>query len=122
MSVPGSGAAIANFVQHDVPTTFDGWELIGNEARASGGVLESGAGLDSIISTVFKGNSAPVGGAVRLGRRGHGTFCHNTSDGDDGSAVSNIGYISSMSKVSSVDNGFKCEPERFLDYSLVSFF
>lgn len=122
--VTGSGTAITLNSNYDAPTTFDRCKFIGNEAKPTGGAVDSGEGLDSIINTLFEGNSAQVGGSVRLAGTAsldNCSFVEDTSDKDEGPALSDIGNISSMSMISFVNNTFECEEGTFLDYNLVSF-
>ncbi|CAM9586626.1 unnamed protein product, partial [Laminaria digitata] len=108
--VTGSGTAVTTAdiggKQQD-PTTFDRCEFIGNEARATGGAVDTGAGPDYIFNTSFVRNTARVGGALRLAGMAsldNCDFVENTSDEGEGPAASNIGYISNFSKSSFVDN------------------
>lgn len=48
--------------------------FIGNEAKATGGAIDAGAGFDKIINTSFKGNTAGAGGALTLAGT---TILHN---------------------------------------------
>ncbi|CAN0581352.1 unnamed protein product, partial [Ectocarpus sp. 12 AP-2014] len=49
-----------------VPTKFNRCRFIDNMATASGGAVDSAAGQDNVTNSIFKGNSAEVGGALRL--------------------------------------------------------
>lgn len=101
------------------PSTSDRCEYISNTATATGGAVESGAGLDLFNNTLFKGNRAGVGGALRLAGMAsldNCFFIENTSDNEQGPAVSNIGSISSLSDTTFVHNVFACEPGMYLEY------
>ena len=58
--ITGSGTAT------NLPTTFDGCRFTDNRAGATGGAIDSTAGVDEIIDTGFTRNIARVGGALRL--------------------------------------------------------
>ncbi|CAN0496731.1 unnamed protein product, partial [Scytosiphon promiscuus] len=88
-------------------STSDRCEYISNTATATGGAVESGAGLDIFSNTLFKGNRAGVGGALRLAGVAsidNCSFVENTSDDEQGPAVSNIGIISSISNATFAHN------------------
>lgn len=110
-------------VQTPNPTTFNGCLFVGNRAAATGGAIESAAGQDAIINTSFIGNIAGLGGALRLAGTAYLDNCscfENYSDLDGGAAVSNMGFISSMTRISFIGNAFNCAPKMFLDYDPVS--
>lgn len=89
----------------------------------SGGAVDSGAGLDRFVESTFTGNSARVGGAVRLAGTAsfaNCTFVENASSNGEGSAISNIGYISSIYNSSFRNNVFECDAGTFLDFNTVS--
>ena len=103
------------------PTTFDGCRFINNEATATGGAIESAAGQDVYTGTVFEGNKAGTGGALRLAGSAlvdNCSFLENVSDDGEGAAVSNIGSISRMANVFFRGNAFDCEPGTFLDFNV----
>ena len=109
----------------DHPTTFDWCRFIGNRAAAKGGAINSAAGKDSIFSSVFEGNSAGTGGALRLAGTTsvyNCSFVENSSDDGEGAAVSNIGYIAMIENISFSSDGFDCPSGMFLDYNAVRSF
>lgn len=105
------------------PTTFDSCQFIENRAMAAGGAIESAAGHDAILNSLFQGNAARVGGALRLAGSAivrNCSFVENLSDNDEGAAVSNIGVISRMEGNSFHRNIFSCPRDTFLNFTLVS--
>ena len=106
-----------------MPTTFDRCHFVDNRATATGGAVESAAGQDSFVGSVFEGNKAVTGGALRLAGMVYMencSFVENTSDDGGGAAVSNIGSILKMEHNSFSGNVFDCEPGMFLSYIAVS--
>ena len=105
------------------PTTFDRCRFVGNRAAATGGAVESAAGQDAFVGSVFEGNKAGTGGALRLAGTSsmeNCSFVENMSDDGGGAAVSNIGSIEEMVNISFSGNVFDCKPGMFLNYSAVS--
>lgn len=101
------------------PTTFDRCKFVGNEAKATGGAIDAGVGFDNIIDAFFKSNTTGTGEALRLAGTTilHDcTFVENTSNGNKGPAISNTGFVSSITACSFVRNAFECEPGEFLDF------
>eukprot|EP00903_Cladosiphon_okamuranus_P020904 g19197.t1 len=118
----GSGAGVSEeeftskIILHR--TTFDGCEFVGNRAEATGGAVESSAGVDLFFNTSFTRNTAGVGGALRLA----GTtsldncwFYGNVAQEGGGPAVSNIGFVAQFLNSSFADNVFDCAPSTYLD-------
>eukprot|EP00752_Nemacystus_decipiens_P002518 g2363.t1 len=106
-------------VESPNPTTYERCRFIGNRAAATGGAIESASGQDSIFNSVFEGNRAAVGGALRLAGAASAencTFADNTSDDGGGAAVSTVGSNSRMTNISFRGNGFYCQPDMFLDF------
>eukprot|EP00903_Cladosiphon_okamuranus_P017273 g15917.t1 len=100
-------------------TTFDGCLFIGNTAFATGGAIETAAGHDALVTSVFEGNTAGTGGALRLAGTAsvyNCSFVENLSADGGGSAVSNIGVVSTMAGVSFSGNAFDCREGTFLDF------
>lgn len=100
------------------PTTFDRCKFFDNMAWATGGAIESGAGVDVANNSVFVGNTAGVGGALRLAGTAtlnNCSFLENSSDDGGGPAVSNIGFLSNISHSRFYDNVFMCNGGSFLD-------
>ena len=108
----------------DNPTIFDGCSFIGNIALATGGAVDSAAGQDIFNNTLFKGNEARAGGALRLGGSASIDNClfeENISELGEGPAVSNVGYLSSVTNSIFLDNAFNCDPQTFLDFNEVCY-
>ena len=104
------------------PTTFDGCTFVGNSAKATGGAVDSASGEDEFVDTTFEGNTAGVGGALRLGGKASLDSClfiDNVSDESGGPAVSNIGFISDVVYTYFSNNVFSCEPGKFLEFDQV---
>ncbi|CAN0122023.1 unnamed protein product [Ectocarpus sp. 6 AP-2014] len=102
-----------------IPTKFDRCRFIDNVATASGGAVDSAAGQDIVVNSIFKGNSAEVGGALRLAGTAfveNCSFVENVSGHQEGAAVSNIGLVSTMANSSFTGNGFTCGADLFLEY------
>ena len=122
VSVVGSGnTKDAVDVEVSNPTTFDGCLFDGNTASATGGAIESAAGQDTYVRSVFEGNKAGTGGALRLAGAAsveNCSFVDNVSDDGEGAAVSNIGFISGMTDVFFSGNAFDCAPGTFLDFNV----
>ena len=120
-----SSVASGNLVEsvYNSPTTFDRCRFIDNEATATGGAIESAAGQDVFVGSVFEGNKAGTGGALRLAGTSsmeNCSFVDNLSDDGRGTAVSNIGSILKMENISFSGNIFDCKPGMFLGYNAVS--
>ncbi|CAM9468153.1 unnamed protein product [Ectocarpus sp. 6 AP-2014] len=114
ISIFGSGTDESG----DLPTTFDTCQFVGNQAISTGGAINSAAGEDAIENSVFEGNSAGTGGALRLAGEAYISNCsflENTSDEGEGAAVSNIGFLSSITNASFDGNGFDCPAGTFLN-------
>eukprot|EP00903_Cladosiphon_okamuranus_P016020 g14792.t1 len=100
-------------------TTFDRCRFIDNTAFATGGAIETAAGQDALAMSVFEGNTAGTGGALRLAGKAsvyNCSFVENVSSDGGGPAVSNIGYISKMTGITFSDNVFDCRESTFLDF------
>lgn len=85
--------------------------------------MDSGAGLDRFVNSSFVGNSARVGGALRLAGTTsliNCTFVDNASSDREGSAISNIGYVSSLDNCFFRGNIYQCDAGTFLDFDKVS--
>ena len=101
------------------PTSFDGCTFVGNSAKATGGAVNSASGEDEFVDATFEGNSAGIGGALRLGGKASLDSClfiDNVSDESGGPAVSNIGFISDVVYSYFSNNVFSCEPGKFLEF------
>ena len=100
--------------------TFEGCRFIENEAGATGGAIESATGTMTITNTLFKGNEAGVGGALRIAGATSLDGCifeENISDIDGGQAISMIGYDLSMEDCEFRDNAYDCVADTFLNES-----
>ena len=105
------------------PTTFNRCRFVGNVAFGTGGAVDSASGLDVFANTLFKGNVAKMGGALRLAGKvsiGNCSFTDNISELGGGPAVSNVGFISNVTNSNFHHNVFNCEPDAFLDFVKVS--
>lgn len=105
------------------PTTFNASRFVGNRALATGGAVQSAAGEDVFVDTMFENNTAQVGGALRLAGNAELTNCsfiENASNLNEGPTISNIGFIPALSGSSFVRNTFNCQPRTFLDFKVVS--
>lgn len=115
----GSGTTftVNSFEKESNPTTFDGCSFQNNVAKVTGGAMDSTSGQEIFVNTLFIGNKAGVGGALRLAGTAsleNCSFVNNISDLDGGPAVSNNGIISIMSNISFVGNVFSCEIGEYL--------
>ncbi|CAN0168925.1 unnamed protein product [Ectocarpus sp. 12 AP-2014] len=103
----------------DNPTTFDRCRFVDNQGTSTGGAIESAAGKDVFNGSIFEGNSAGTGGALRLAGSAYFVNCSfvgNTADDGEGAAVSNIGYISEMENTFFAGNRFDCRSSMYLDF------
>eukprot|EP00903_Cladosiphon_okamuranus_P021507 g19772.t1 len=106
-------------VESTNPTTYERCRFIENRATATGGAIESASGQDHIFNSVFEGNKAGAGGALRLAGTTsveNCSFVDNISDDGEGGGISNIGSISRMTNISFSGNTFYCQPDMFLGY------
>ena len=109
--------------QETNPTTFDRCRFVGNVAFGTGGAVDSASGLDVFANTLFEGNVAKMGGALRLAGKvsiDNCSFTDNVSELGGGPAVSNVGLISNVTTSNFHHNVFNCEPHAFLDFVKVS--
>ena len=125
----GSGTAVTvdiNNKQVDNSTTFDGCTFVGNVAFETGGAVDSASGKDAFIGTVFEGNSALLGGALRLAGEASVddcSFVDNVSQPGGGPAVFNVGTMSNETDIYFNGNVFSCERQMFLNFKVsVSFY
>ena len=105
------------------PTTFDRCTFTGNLAFGTGGAVDSASGQDVFTNTLFKGNVAKIGGALRLAGKAsvdNCSFNDNVSETGGGPAISNVGFISEVTNSTFHHNAFNCEPMTFLDFVKVS--
>ncbi|CAM9568519.1 unnamed protein product, partial [Hapterophycus canaliculatus] len=108
-------------IESQNPTTFDRCRFIDNRATATGGAIESAAGQDNYIDSMFMGNRAGTGGALRLAGTAsldNCSFVENVSDDAGGAAVSNIGSISTMENIYFSGNVFDCQSSTFLNFTM----
>lgn len=101
-------------------TKFDECLFVDNRATGTGGAIESVTGQDYISNSVFVGNTAGVGGALRLaGMAGldYCTFVNNTSDEGEGPAINNIGVSSVVKHSTFIGNVFNCEEGAYLGFN-----
>ena len=122
MCVTASGTTITvdtNSKLETNPTTFDRCRFLGNVAFGTGGAVDSASGLDVFANTFFERNVARMGGALRLAGKvsiDNCSFTDNVSELGGGPAVSNVGFISSVTTSNFHHNVFNCEPHAFLDF------
>lgn len=103
------------------PVTFNGCLFVGNKAESLGGAVRSAAGHDTFTRSVFRGNSAGTGGALRLEGMASIDGCQfeeNASGAGEGAAVSNIGEIDNLKDISFSGNMFDCQPNTYLEYNV----
>lgn len=90
-----------------------------NRASVSGSAIESVAGYDQAVKSVFGGNTAGVGGALRLGGSAVLTNCTlfvDNSAEDQGPAISNLGVLDVEGNASRFSgNDFSCENGTYQD-------
>ena len=125
----GSGTAVTTDIdnsQVENPTTFDGCTFVGNVAVTGGGAVDSASGKDAFIGTVFEGNSASLGGALRNAGQAsidNCSFIDNVSQPGGGPAVFNVGTMSNETDIYFNGNVFSCERQMFLNFEVsVSFY
>lgn len=96
-------------------TLYGSCRFTGNQARATGGAIQSAAGHENIVRSMYERNRGGAGGAMTLA----GTasveswiFVENVSDDGKGANVSSIGSISAVSKISLFlcGNELECQP------------
>lgn len=113
-----SGTEDEYSVKHLNTTTLNRCQFIGNDTTANGGAVDSALGPDAFSSTWFEGNSARVGGALRVAGIASLVNCtsvENTSDEDGRPTVSNMGHIAVFDEISFVGDVFECESRTFLN-------
>ena len=104
-------------------TTFDRCRFIDNKAGRTGGAIDTAAGHDDFTNSVFDGNTARTGGALRLAGTAvisNCSFVENVSADGEGAAMSNVGSISTMKELYFSGNAFDCPEGMYLDYIAVS--
>lgn len=119
--VTGSGTAVVD--GDKFPTTFDTCTFVNNSAQATGGAVESAAGVDVFENTIFRGNTARVGGGLRLAGTTdirNCTFEENSSELNGGTAIFNMGLTAVISDSTFQGNAFDCAPGTFRNFSSVS--
>lgn len=111
----GTGTVTANVA---FSTTYIKCAFIGNNATATGGAMDTASGFDKFVDTSFLRNIAGAGGALNLAGAAsfhNCSFDDNISDDQEGAAVSNVGYISNMTRCRFSDNIFNCKTSTYLD-------
>ena len=104
--------------------TFEECRFVANEAQATGGAIESATGTMTITNTLFHGNKAGVGGALRLAGAtwlDGSIFEDNISNMHGGQAISMTGYILDMNNCEFRGNAYDCDPGMFFNESGVRF-
>ena len=122
----GSGTVVVVDTNNEVvtnPTTFEGCFFDSHVAHTTGGAVDSASGEDAFLRTIFKGNQATLGGALRLAGTAsvdNCSFDDNVSELGGGPAVSNVGYMSNVTNSSFKNNVFSCDSQTFLDFNVKS--
>lgn len=122
----GTGTAEVVLSSHEsifYHTTFSNCKFIRNTAREAGGAIEIIVGRAHVDNTVFSGNVASVGGALRLlgaMELFNSTFSNNKSGEGGGPAISSAGSISKMIGLNFSANSFLCANTEFLDSNKAS--
>ena len=120
----GSAITVDGKTQREVnPTTYVGCKFIDNSAFGTGGAVDSASSHDFFGETLFDGNHARVGGALRLAGTAavvNCSFIDNASNLGAGPAVSNRGYISTVTNVSFYGNVINCGSQTFLEFKVSS--
>ncbi|CAM9804321.1 unnamed protein product, partial [Ascophyllum nodosum] len=117
--ITGSGTSIEP-KDEQLSAKFVGCSFIGNEASSTGGAIESATGAASLSTTLFRGNKAGVGGALRLAGATSLDGCQfeeNVSDLDGGQAISMIGHTFEIENCSFSDNAYDCKAGTFFNES-----
>ena len=105
-------------------STFIGCRFDGNSALSTGGAIHSTAGNDFVRGTTFTGNSAEIGGAMRVSGTislFNSSFVENTSEEGGGPGISNGGVILRMVGVYFSGNRYHCSSDAFMDLNEVGF-
>ena len=113
----------ATSADEESSATFEECRFVENEAKSTGGAIESATGTMTITNTLFHGNKAGVGGALRLAGATSldgSIFEDNIADIDGGQAISMIGYELDMKNCTFRDNTYDCDPGMFFNESGVS--
>lgn len=123
ISLTGSGTSF-NLEDYTLaPTTIEQCRFTSNRAIATGGAVDTAAGQDIFVNSIFEGNTAGTGGALRLAGTtevNNCSFVENVSHDGGGAAVSNIGFVSRASNLSFNRNVFACQKGKFLEFEEVS--
>lgn len=115
MFVTGSSTSF-----NQLSANFDVCIFISNEAKSTGGAIEIASGSAAITDTLFKGNEAEIGGALRLAGATYLEGCifeENISDVDNGQAIKSIGHELDLSNCNFTNNLYNCTKGTFLDES-----
>ena len=113
----------ATLADKESSATFEECRFVENEAKATGGAIESATGTMTITNTLFHGNKAGVGGALRFAGATSldgSIFENNIADIYGGQAISMIGYKLDMKNCTFRDNAYDCDPGMFFNESGVS--
>ena len=122
----GSGTIVVVETNNEVvtnPTTFEGCVFDRNVAHATGGAVDSASGEDAFLRTIFKGNQATLGGALRLAGTASVDGCSfddSVSELGGRPAVSNVGCMSNVTNSSFKNDVFGCDSQTFLDFNVSS--
>lgn len=89
----------------------------------AGGAIEITAGRVLVDTTQFVGNTAGVGGAMKIfgtAELFNSTFFDKTSGEDDGPAIFNVGTNPEMTGLEFTGNRFVCATTEYVDFSKAS--
>lgn len=120
----GSGTTFVEGKTNAHATVYERCTFARNEARATGGAMESAAGIDVVKNSTFSQNRAQKGGALRLAGVAQISQClfeKNRAEEESGPAVSTVGFASQMANCSFSDNVFMCSKGKYLSFEKVSF-
>lgn len=127
MFAVGCGTAQDTFSSSDeatlYPTLFSNCTFVDNTARAAGGAIEIAIGRAHVEDTVFFGNIASEGGALKLfctAELFNSSFDNNVSGEGGGSAISGVGSISQMMGLRFSGNRYMCATTEYLNFIKVS--
>lgn len=115
--VSSSGTRFVQDEDTEWPCGFVNCTFTSNSASISGGAIESSAGKDIFAESVFIGNVAPLGGAVRYAGDGNMDSCvfeDNVSLEGNGPSVDNIGSLVTSNSTFS-NNVFDCKMGEYLE-------
>lgn len=101
-----------------LPTIYAGVLFKNNSATAGGGAVESAAGRDVFRDTRFEGNTATLGGALRLAGTADLISCDFVRNcaSEAGPDVANAGHVESVVNTSFPESALLCSRGTFFGY------